>query len=205
MPRPKSYDRNEAIAKACLAFLQHGYQALGVRELEEIVGINQFAIRSEFGGKEGLFLEALNYYSETAIQNEMGAMRDGGIAEICAFFRGLVTPGSNTSSDFGCLIVNTGIENARIKSPRLAKAVSAYWAALEDHFRTVLENENAWGSSIEARDPVASAKALVSAVMGIHARNRAMMDQTAGAELVALICDMLAGTWAPETKSGLPR
>ncbi|MEM9342581.1 MAG: TetR/AcrR family transcriptional regulator [Pseudomonadota bacterium] len=187
MPRPKSYDRQDAVAKACAAFWQHGYQALGVRELEALTGINQFAIRSEFGGKEGLYAEALAYYSDAAITGEMAPMLDGGVDEVIAFLRGLVTPGSMTSSDFGCLIVNTGIENARVQSPRLEEAVQRYWTALEHHFRCALENEP--GSDDAGAPDVA--KALVSAVMGVHAQNRAVRDQTAGRSLVELMCAML--------------
>ena len=192
MPRPKSYDRQKAVEKACAAFWQHGFQALGVRELEQITGINQFAIRSEFGGKEGLLLEALTYYGEAAITNEMAPMKEGGIPEIIAFLGGLVAPGSMTSSPFGCLMVNTGVENARIQSLALDKATTTYWSELKDHFLQALENEQ---RTREDRMPIPSdhlANALVSAVMGIHVQNRLQQDQTAGHALVDLMCDMLA-------------
>ena len=192
MPRPKSYDRQEAIAKACFAFWEHGFQALGVRELEKLTGINQFAIRSEFGGKEGLYLEALTFYSNAAISDEMAPMAEGGIPEIIAFLEGLVTPGSITSSDFGCLIVNTGIENARVKSPKLQKAAQDYWAALEWHFRRALENECRKQGEKASFSPADMAKTLVPAVMGVHAQNRAQGDQTAGRTLVEFMCAALS-------------
>lgn len=192
MPRPKSYDRQEAVEKACAAFWQHGFQALGVRELEQLTGINQFAIRSEFGGKEGLFVEALNYYGEAAITNEMDPLVEGGIPEIISFLRGLVTPGSMTSSPFGCLMVNTGLENARIQSPALAKAMAQYWSELKVHFLKALENEQRTRGDLLHLSSDQLATALVSAVMGIHAQNRALQDQTAGRALVDLMCDMLA-------------
>lgn len=192
MPRPKSYDRQEAVKKACMAFWEHGFQALGVRELERLTGINQFAIRSEFGGKEGLLLEALSYYSSAAITTEMAPMRDGSIPEIMAFLRGLVTPGSMTSSQFGCLMVNTGVENARIKSDALEKAMKTYWAALEDHFTRALENEQGTQGGKAGFSPAALAAALVPAVMGVHAQNRAHKDQTAARPFVDLLNDMLA-------------
>ena len=138
MPRRMSYDRQDAVAKACAAVWEHGFQALGVRELEQITGINQFAIRSEFGGKEGLLVEALNHYADAAIANEMAPMKDGGIPEVIAFIRGLVTPGSMTSSPFGCLMVNTVVENARLKSPALDEATRNYWAELERHFMNAI-------------------------------------------------------------------
>lgn len=193
MPRPKSYDRQDAIEKACNAFWEHGYQALGVRELERLAGLNQFAIRSDYGGKEGLYLEVLAFYSQAAISTAMAPMKDGGIPAIIGFLEGLVTPGSATSSAFGCLIVNTGIENARIQSPRLAEAVDAYWTALEGHFRRALENEAVAQDDSSRFSPVDLAKALIPAVMGIHAINRLRRDQTAGRPLVDLLCATLAG------------
>ena len=192
MPRPKSYDRQDALSKACYAFWEHGYQALGVRELERLTGINQFAIRSEFGGKEGLYLEALQRYCDGAITCAMAPMKEGRIPDIIAFLNGLVTPGSLTSSDFGCLVVNTGIENARIQSPRLESAVTSYWAALEDHFRRALENEHAAQGAAADFSPDDLAKALVTAVMGVHAQNRAQRSHSAGRPLVALLCSQLA-------------
>lgn len=197
MPRPKSYDRQDAIAKACNAFWEHGFQDLGVRELERLTGLNQFAIRSEFGGKEGLYLEVLSYYCDAAITSEMAPMKHGGIAEVIAFFEGLVEPGSMTSSDHGCLIVNTGIENARIKSPRLETAVRTYWNALEDHFRKAFENESAAQGDEATFTPHSLAASLVPAVMGIHAQNRSKQDQTAGSHLVDLICSVLKAELRP--------
>lgn len=193
MPRPKSYDRQKALEKACYAFWQHGYQALGVRELERLAGLNQFAIRSDYGGKEGLYLEVLAFYSRAAISTAMIPMKAGGIPAIIGFLQGLVTPGSMTSSPFGCLIVNTGIENARLQSPRLAAAVEAYWTALEAHFRQALENEVAAQGGGARFSPGDLATALVPAVMGIHANNRLHQEQTAGRPLVELLCATLGG------------
>ena len=193
MPRPKSYDRQDAIAKACNAFWEHGFQNLGVRELERLTGLNQFAIRSEFGGKENLYLETLNYYCDAATTTEMAPMKQGSIPEIIAFVQGLVTPGSMTSSDYGCLIVNTGIENARIQSPRLENAVRSYWNTLEDHFLIALENEQVAQGEGATFTPHILAASLVPAVMGIHAQNRSQRDQTAGRPLVDLICSILSG------------
>lgn len=191
MARPKSYDRADAIEKACYAFWEHGYQALGVRELERLANINQFAIRSDFGGKEGLFLEALAYYAESATSIAMAPMKSGGISSVIGFLEGLVTLGSATSSAFGCLIVNTGIENTRVKSPRLEKAVETYWMTLEKHFQQALENEAMAQNGDSNISPGKLAKALVPAVMGIHAKNRLDGDQTAGRPLVDLLCTTL--------------
>lgn len=192
MPRPKSYDRQNALEKACKAFWEHGYQALGVRELEKITGINQFALRSDFGGKEGLYLEALQYYCDTAILEVMAPIRIGAIPEIIEFFHSLVAPGSIVSSEFGCLVVNTGIENSRVQSPRLERAANAYWRTLEDHFCQALTREQQLQKGAARFQPEELAKALIPAVMGIHAQNRSQKSHKAGRHLVDLVCATLS-------------
>jgi len=191
MSRPKSYDRQEAVEKACKAFWEHGFQALGVREIERLTGLNQFAIRAEFGGKEGLYLEALKFYSDAAISTALAPLEDGGIAEITTFLRGLVDNGSMTSSPWGCLIVNTGIENARVRSERLNAATVNYWNALESRILRALENASASGEISKDIDKVAMTKGMVTAVMGVHARNRASRSNQGGRELVELVCSHL--------------
>ena len=119
-------------------------------------------------------------------------MKQGGIPEIITFLRGLVTPGSMISSDYGCLIVNTGIENARIQSPRLETAVRSYWNTLENHFLIALENDQA-AQGQAGFTPHELAASLIPAVIGIHAQNRSQRDQTAGRPLVDFLCSILNG------------
>lgn len=191
MARPKSYNREKVIDRVIRAFWQHGYQALGLRELERLTGLNQFAIRTEFGGKEALYLEALDVYSKQAIDYAMQPMKDGTIQDIVTFLEGLVTDGSMTSSKHGCLVVNTGIENARVGSPRLEKAVRRYWQALESSFLTCLENAAAEQRIDPSVDCASLAKGLVSGVMGVHAQNRLDGSNRGGRFLVAVLCDQL--------------
>lgn len=191
LARPKSYDRDNAIKLACMAFWDHGYQALGVRELEKLTGLNQFAIRTEFGGKQGLFREALKFYCDQAIESEMKPLIKGGVPEITTFIRGLVTDGSMTSSSSGCLVVNTGIENARIKSPILEEAVTKYWKTLEKRFVQALRNAQNLGEISEEIDIQLIASGLVTAVMGVHSKNRSNQANKAGRALVKIMCDYL--------------
>ncbi len=191
MARPKSYNREEVVERVVYAFWQHGYQALGLRELERLTGLNQFAIRTEFGGKEGLYLEALDVYSEKAIDHAMQPMKDGGIQDIIDFLYALVTDGSMTSSKHGCLVVNTGIENARGGSPRLVKAVRRYWHELENCFLTCLENAAASKRIDPSTDCASLAKGLVSGVMGVHVQHRLDGSNRGGRFLVGVLCDQL--------------
>lgn len=191
MARPKSYNKEEVVERVVHAFWQHGYQALGLRELERLTRLNQFAIRTEFGGKEGLYLEALDVYSASAIDHAMQPMKDGTLQNIVDFLEALVTDGSMTSSKHGCLVVNTGIENARVGSPRLDEAVRRYWQALENCFLTCLENAAAEGRIEPSTDCASLAKGLVSGVMGVHVQNRLDGSNKGGRFLVGVLCDQL--------------
>jgi AcrR family transcriptional regulator len=197
MARQRSYDRQEAVERACRAFWEHGFQALGVREIEQLTGLNQYAIRSEFGGKEGLYLEALKFYSDAAIATALAPLNGGGLAEILAFLENLVADGSMTSSPWGCLIVNTGVENARVRSKKLEAAANMYWDVLESHFRQSLENACARGEIAPDLDCGATAKGLVTAVMGVHVRNRCARAHDGGQELVGLVCSHLNSLATP--------
>ena len=191
MPRPKSYDRDEALQRACLAFWEHGYQALGVRELERLTGLNQFAIRSEFGGKEGLYLEALEFYTASAISSELKPLETGGIPEIISFLQALVTDDSALSSAWGCLVVNTGVENMRVQSHLLDEATARYWESLESSVLMALKNARSKGQLISGVGLKSLAKGIVSAVMGIHVHNRTVQSSNGGQDLVKLLCSHL--------------
>lgn len=197
MARPKNYSVDDVVERVVFAFWQHGYQALGVRELEELTGLNQYAIRTEFGGKEGLYLAALEMYSDRAISSAMAPMINGGIPEIVTFLQSLVTKGSMTSSQFGCLVVNTGIENARVNSPRLEEAVSKYWNTLEDRFASSLRNARAVKRIDPTIDIDAMAIGLVSGVMGVHTKNRVERRHDAGTHLVEILCKQLKSLERP--------
>jgi TetR/AcrR family transcriptional repressor of nem operon len=187
MARPKSYDRDAALRRACEVFLARGFGGLGVRALEDLTGLNQFAIRTEFGGKEGLYLEALEFYADSAKGHALRPMKTGGASAIVSFLQGLITDGSPTSSKWGCLLVNSGVENADIKSTRVEAVSQAYWRMLRKHFATALRHSIDRGE-IRADISVADVSAaLVAAVMGIHTANRISGSNRAGAPLVRMI------------------
>lgn len=202
MARPKSYDRTEAIRQACNAFWEHGYGALGVRALEQLTGLNKFAIRTEFSGKEGLYLAALAYYHNAAKETVLTPMRSGGIEAVEYFFHGLVAEGSVNSSAWGCLMVNTGIENAEIRSATLQDAAEAYWQDLRDHFSRALRLSQSRRGIKNTVDIDQASRGLVTAVMGIHTMNRVSGAHDAGQPLVDMIVEVLT-SWRTDN-AGTP-
>ncbi|WP_159995047.1 TetR/AcrR family transcriptional regulator [Roseomonas sp. 18066] len=62
--RPRSFDRERALAAAMLLFWRRGYSATSVAELCQAMGIGSPSLYAAFGSKEALYAEALTLYGE---------------------------------------------------------------------------------------------------------------------------------------------
>src|SRR5690554_7860215 len=64
MPRPPSYDRDTALAKAVSLFWHKGYHGSSMKQIEQALDMRPGSIYATFGSKDGLFSEALANYAE---------------------------------------------------------------------------------------------------------------------------------------------
>lgn len=62
--RPRRFDPNEGVAVAQSLFLSRGYDAVGVADLTEALGINPPSFYAAYGSKAELFARTLRRYSE---------------------------------------------------------------------------------------------------------------------------------------------
>ena len=60
--RPRSFDRDSALAAAMEVFWAKGFEATSVSDLCEAMGLNPPSLYSAFGDKERLFIEAVDRY-----------------------------------------------------------------------------------------------------------------------------------------------
>lgn len=168
MSRPKKYDREVAVEKACRAFWKYGYSAIGVRGLEELTGLNRFAIQTEFKGKEGLFLEALGLYTKKTQLHFLGPLNEGGLNEIETLFKGLMTSSSESYQVFGCLMVNTIIENAILKRVEIQNKTDNHFKQFEKAFRNALTSSKTKNELIQNFELEDAVTFLVGSTMGIQ-------------------------------------
>ncbi|MBI0534138.1 TetR/AcrR family transcriptional regulator [Roseomonas sp. KE2513] len=61
--RPRKFDPDQAVATAQALFLARGYDALGVADITEALGINPPSFYAAFGSKAGLFARVLERYN----------------------------------------------------------------------------------------------------------------------------------------------
>ncbi|WP_457032888.1 TetR/AcrR family transcriptional regulator [Kitasatospora sp. P5_F3] len=63
--RPRSFDREAALAQAVALFWEHGYEATSVADLTAAMGIRPPSLYAAFGDKRSLFEEAVASYQQT--------------------------------------------------------------------------------------------------------------------------------------------
>ena len=63
--RPREFDRDTALKAAMLVFWRKGFAATSMNDLCDAMGIRSPSLYAAFGGKEALYLEAIEHYFET--------------------------------------------------------------------------------------------------------------------------------------------
>jgi TetR/AcrR family transcriptional repressor of nem operon len=120
------------------------------------------------GGKRQLFIEALKLYSSLVVPQKLGALErpDASIAEVRAYFDGLVTDLMSPEGRMGCLMVNTTVELAAEDS-EVASLTRAHMARLERNAERALRNARERGEIPAGVDPAAKATQLMATGMGL--------------------------------------
>ena len=104
MGRPRTWDRAQVLRKATRLFWEKGFEGAHLQELVETTGLNRFGLYKEFGGKEGLFHEALRaYIADLNDLTRILGREPLGLENVREFFR------VADAYDFhhGCFVLNT--------------------------------------------------------------------------------------------------
>jgi TetR/AcrR family transcriptional regulator, copper-responsive repressor len=104
MGRPKTFSREEVLAKAVPVFWEHGFADTSVQELERATGVNKSGLYAEFAGKEDLFLNALHYYLETGPRRKLLGIEPLGWENVARFLK--FAP-ENATGQKGCFCVSS--------------------------------------------------------------------------------------------------
>ena len=111
MARPFEFDRADALRRAMELFWCKGYEATGLPDLLEAMGIGRQSLYNSFESKRGLFLQALAFY-----QGERAESLAETLSTAATPLRGIETVLISIASTAGeartrgCLSVNTATE-----------------------------------------------------------------------------------------------
>jgi TetR/AcrR family transcriptional repressor of nem operon len=169
MARPRQFDPEEVLDRSMREFWERGYRETSVDDLVGVTGVNPGSLYHAFpGGKRGLFLKALDRYSKLVVPEKMGALeRPGaGVAELRAYFDGLVDDLTTPEGRMGCLMVNSTMELAAEDS-EVGALVRGHMARLERNAERALRNARRRGEVPRTVDPRAKATQLMATGMGL--------------------------------------
>lgn len=143
--RPRSFDREAALAQMTELFWRQGYDATSVADLTESIGVNTPSLYAAFGNKEKAYCEAVDYYR----RNEGQRIWENVEAKTSA--RDAVTTMLKTSAEEftrsnkprGCMVVLGALSMAK-SNAAIVKRMKAYRAEarakLEAKIQSGIEN-----------------------------------------------------------------
>jgi TetR/AcrR family transcriptional repressor of nem operon len=167
MGRAKKVDRELARESALSAFWIHGYKSLGVRKLEKLTGINRFALQTEFGGKNGLFVEILDTYTSEWDSSYLEPVRNGNLDDLAAYFMQRASMDARAETNSGCLMINT-LSEGNHDAPEISERVSNFLDHVQNTFSKALHNERAQGTLISSLDINEASQMLMSSLIGMN-------------------------------------
>lgn len=169
MARPRKFEPDDVLDRSMRAFWERGYRDTSVDDLVEATGVRPGSLYNAFpGGKRGLFLESLERYSKLVVPEKLGALeRPGaGLAELRAYFDGLVRDLTTPDGRIGCLMVNSTVELAAEDS-EVGEVVREHMARLERNAERALRNAKRRGEISADISPRAKATQLMATGMGL--------------------------------------
>ena len=168
--RPKQFEREDALEKAMQLFWSQGYQATGVQDLVEHMGIGRQSLYSTFGDKRRLFVEAVAHYGRTvgeSLVKTLDAPRPP-----LANIRKAFTIWLEMATSRGCLLGNAAIERCP-HDPEVATGVRSLLGTTEKALRRALDRAVETGELEPETDTRALAAFLVAAGQGLIVMGKA--------------------------------
>ena len=162
MGRPREYDRDEVLKRAMTLFWRKGYEGTHLSELVETTGLNRFSLYKEFGGKEGLFSEAMDQYMvDLQPLSSLLAREPLGLDNVRAYFDAL----AEARFVHGCFIVNT-LPERNVVQKSVYRKVTDFARNAERMFRENLAQAQKEGDLSAETDVEALAKTLFAFDIG---------------------------------------
>ncbi|MBD3665717.1 TetR/AcrR family transcriptional regulator [Sulfitobacter aestuariivivens] len=195
MARLRNVDEDAALQGAMRAFWQHGYQALGTRQLEAETGITRFTLQTTYGGKMALFVQTLDAYLDQMDAHMLPEMADGTLDTLAGWFERRCDPARNPEAGrWGCLMI-ASINAFADTEPAVSARAVRFETMLREAFAGALAQIDQAGALSPDLNRGAATQMLVAASIGLNTVIRAAGDCRAGTKIADGIAAMVRG-WA---------
>lgn len=180
MPWEKSFNEDDALAKAMLVFWEKGYASASMADLIEEMGITRGSLYNAFGGKEQLFIRSLQKYdrdSRRAMLAQLEVMDDPKRA-ITTFFDNIISEAISDPRKKGCFLINTASE-LEVHGAEVNQVIREGMGELDAFFQRSIELAQARKQLPEHLNPQATAKGLSAMVVAMRVLGRGAFDEAA--------------------------
>jgi TetR/AcrR family transcriptional repressor of nem operon len=124
-------------------------------------------LQTDFGGKKGLFLEALDQYLDMGQRDMFGPMSQGDLDTVAQVFLARTKDAGIPSACYGCFGVNTATDENAL-GEEIQKRREKYFDLTHSAYREALKNEKKKGHLIDSLDIEQAASYLTSSIIGIN-------------------------------------
>ncbi len=191
MGRNKTYVREEVLTKAMDLFWQVGFEGAHLSMLVEATGLNRFGLYKEFGGKDGLFEEALTHYLDLGrdVYEEHLGREPFGLENIRSYFSAI----QFGTGYHGCFMVNTLTEK-NVVSDKSFEMAKNFLRDVEKQYLKNLKAANLHGELLDGTDARVLAKLLLTVDQGLAIYGITQPSNRRKNPVVRLMLDRLLGT-----------
>lgn len=183
------YDEAAVIESAMLVFWRHGFAGASINDLTAATGLSRSSLYQRFGDKQGLFQEAMAYYTKRVLRRMNAVASDTARARVAALLRDFLRKKA-AARPTGCLLARSCAEMADL--PAAAQAVVRQGVAGQQQvFASILHRAQADGELA----PGANAEALAWFYVGtLHAVVNLPQAGAKPAAMAAMI-DIALAAW----------
>ena len=199
MSRPREFDRTDVLDRATRLFWRRGYGGTSLNDLETEMGIGRTSIYGTFGGKENLFLEAVDHYDATYSVKLRTALAAGGGVRVAIerYFDELLIAFADPDLPLGCLITNVAVEGDR-GATRLGRKIASSIARTEDVFYRLFRDGQAAGEVEPEVDARALARFFVTITHGLSTLAKGLPSASSLQDVVDVVLGDLDARLRPK-------
>jgi TetR/AcrR family transcriptional repressor of nem operon len=191
MVKSKQFDRHVALDEAMELFWERGYHATSIQDLVDRLGVNRQSLYDTYGGKDQLFLSALERYRELQGAPLRRTLEREGPASVVLrrFFEELVETLTNGECK-GCFMANTTTGLAG-QDEAVFNICAANHRQLEAVFSGLLLRAQQNGEIAPDRPLLPMARFLVNTMNGLGVTAKATRDKKLLNEIVEVALSAL--------------
>lgn len=173
MPRTRSFNPEQALARAMRLFWEKGYHATSMDDLVKATGVSRYGFYGTFGNKRDLFIKCLTRYAQQRYQSMGVGLEEGSASldEILGFFEKISGYIDSRVGRLGCMLCSTATELGP-HDDEISARVREYFEEIGDLFRNALLNAVARGQVSADIDVDSTAVYLVGVLQGAMAMVR---------------------------------